>query len=191
MTFGEGKRKTLMLMDEYSSGGQRTQDRDIELKMADFFDLAQRNVSQFQPIRAKTALTLEDPVEKEGPYGVYDLPGDVGRLTRAWKNGRVATGRYRVRGKQLLVPLEETGSLQIEYHAVPATITPETPDEYVFQVTEEGAACMPYFVAAQQLAVDLVTDHTALLGLYDRMLAKLDPGGGDRFGGLMRQSFFR
>lgn len=36
MTLGEGKRKVLMLLDEYSSGGELTVDEDIEKKMADF-----------------------------------------------------------------------------------------------------------------------------------------------------------
>lgn len=42
MTLGEGKRKALMLMDEYSSSGVLTVDEDLELRMADFFDLAQK-----------------------------------------------------------------------------------------------------------------------------------------------------
>ena len=41
MTLGEGKRKVLMLLDEYSSGGERTVDEAIEMKMADFFEPAQ------------------------------------------------------------------------------------------------------------------------------------------------------
>ena len=41
MTLGEGKRKVLMLLDEYSSGGELTVDEDIEKKMADFFATAQ------------------------------------------------------------------------------------------------------------------------------------------------------
>ena len=45
MTLGEGKRKALMLMDEYSSSGVLTVDEDLELRMADFFDLAQKNIA--------------------------------------------------------------------------------------------------------------------------------------------------
>ena len=48
---------------------------------------------------------------------------------------------------------------------------------------------MPYFVAAQQLVVDLVVDFRPLLDLYDRMVSSLDlslPSGG----GGVRQSFY-
>jgi hypothetical protein len=50
MTLGEGKRKVLMIIDEYSSGGTLTKDDDINLKMNDFFDLAQRDVANHKPI---------------------------------------------------------------------------------------------------------------------------------------------
>ena len=34
MTLGEGKKKVYELLDEYSSGGELTEDKDIELKLA-------------------------------------------------------------------------------------------------------------------------------------------------------------
>ena len=45
MTLGEGKRKVLMLIDEYSSGGSITVDQDLNMRMADFFDLGQKNIA--------------------------------------------------------------------------------------------------------------------------------------------------
>ena len=42
MTLGEGKEKVYKLLDEHSSGGEVAHDADIEMKMADFFDIAQK-----------------------------------------------------------------------------------------------------------------------------------------------------
>ena len=39
-----------MLLDEYSSGGALTRDADIEAKMADFFDIAQKNAAEIKKI---------------------------------------------------------------------------------------------------------------------------------------------
>lgn len=77
----------------------------------------------------------------------------------------------------------------MEYFSTPATIPQDAPDDYEFEVSDDAAACMPYFVAAQQLVVDLVVDFRPLLDLYDRMVSSLDlslPSGG----GGVRQSFY-
>ena len=58
MTLGEGKRKVLMLLDEYSSGGELTVDEDIEKKMADFFDTAQKDMASFKRIIRTQEITL-------------------------------------------------------------------------------------------------------------------------------------
>jgi hypothetical protein len=79
----------------------------------------------------------------------------------------------------------------VEYIASPASIDASTPDDYVFEVAEDAAACMPYYVATLQLLVDLVLDYQPPLGLYDRMIRELDtslPGSGH---GRVVQSYYR
>ena len=44
MTLGEGKDKVYMLLDEHSAGGEVEHDEDIELKMAYFFDIGQKDI---------------------------------------------------------------------------------------------------------------------------------------------------
>ena len=48
MTLEEGERRVYMLLDEYSSGGALTRDADIEAKMADFFDIAQKQAADIR-----------------------------------------------------------------------------------------------------------------------------------------------
>lgn len=170
MTLGEGKRKVLMLIDEYSSGGAITVDEDIEAKMADFFDQAQKQVAQIKRI------TRLHKVERLPGVTDYAMPKDYLSLKAVWRDGEI-TGRYRWRNGKLVIPADDSALVEVEYFAAPATIGPDTPDNYAFEVAEDAAQCMPYFVAAQQLVVDLVVDYSALLQLYQLMLNSLDTRG--------------
>lgn len=187
MTLGEGKRKVLMLLDEYSSGGTLTTDQDIDAKMNDFFDLAQKNVANYKRI---VRAFLPEAGETERTVAWCPAPEDFGQLFRVWLDGRL-TRKYTWRNRAIGIPTAELGRVQVEYFAVPETIPQDAPDEYVFEVAEDAAACMPYFVAAQQLVTDLILDPAPLLALYDRMLAALDLRLPESGGGGVRQSFYR
>ena len=173
MTLGEGKRKVYMLLDEYSSAGTVTRDADMEAKMADFFDMAQKQVAEIRKIR-KTA-TLE-PMENSH---LYPMPKDFLRLIKVWR-GDGSTRRWSFRGNCLYLPYGERQSIEIEYFALPASITPDTPDDYEFEVGEDGAKALPFFVASQQLLSDLVMDHGALFSIYQSMLSTIQSGGGEK-----------
>ena len=158
MTLGEGKRKVLMLLDEYSSGGEIAVDADIDAKMNDCFDQAQRDVAAWQPIVRRAGITLDGT-------GSAALPADVSRVIRVRKNGVRVSG-YEVVDGALLSAAGDTSALSLDYIASPSKIAPETGDDYVFEVSEEAANCLPYFVAAQQLIADLVVDYGAFYNLY-------------------------
>lgn len=179
MTLGEGKRKVYMLLDEYSAGGTVTDDPDIEAKMADFFDIGQKQVAEIKRIRRICTL------ERAAGQTLYPLPKDCMKLINIWRGGEI-TRRYRFRGGMIEIPESEKNTVELEYFAIPATITPTigdikgTPDSYEFEVSEDAAKALPYFVASQQLIADLVMDYGALFDIYQRMLATLDtsePGG--------------
>lgn len=158
MTFGDGKRKVLMLLDEYSSGGEITQDIDINNKMADFFDMAQKDMAQFQPIIAKTEITLD------ADDRFTDLPAGFLRYYRVWKDG-VIWKKYPVIDGQMYTK-GESGTIVLEYVKQPETINSNTLDTYEFEVNEAAANCLPFYVAAQQLITDLVVDYSALWNMY-------------------------
>ena len=189
MTLGEGKRKVLMLIDEYSSGGTVTLDEDLNIRMADFFDLAQKNVSGYKKIIRSFSPSPNDPAESPAPgFIACNLPENFRAPFRVWKNGKL-TSAYVWTADAILIPENEVDSVVVEYIANPATIPENAGDDYEFEVDEDAAACMPYFVAAQQLVVDLVVDYQPLLNMYDRMVSNLDvslPSSG----GSVRQAFY-
>lgn len=187
MTLGEGKRKVYKLLDEYSSGGSITQDADIENKMADFFDIAQKELAQIKRIVKLVEITREAGVT------AYEPPEDFMKPYRIWRDGEIEPSRYDWKGGKLIIPEADTAAvIELEYFACPATIDAETPDEQAFEIAEDAAQAMPFFVAAQQLIVDLVVDYQALLQIYHLMISDLDRTlPGESPVGRVRQRFFR
>lgn len=189
MTLGEGKRKVLMLMDEYSSSGNPTTDKDIDVRMADFFDLAQKNITGY-----KKMIRTFTPAAPEGAVmtGLVACPApeNFGQAFRVWRDGRL-TERYAWSARSILLPAGDVGRVMVEYFAVPGAIPPDAKDDVLLEVDEDAAACLPYFVAAQQLIVDLVVDPAPLLALYDRMVSTLDTRLPSAGGGGIRQAFYR
>lgn len=171
MTLGEGKDKVYMLLDEHSAGGEVEHDEDIELKMTHFFDIAQKQLAQIKKIVRVKKITPEASKEE------YAMPPDFLSLYRIWLDDRVVSSRYRFRGGKLLIPERDAGRLvRIEYFAMPDTIPADADDNYEFQITEDAAQCMPYFVAAQQLLPDLVMDYGSMLTMYQMMVGQLHTG---------------
>ena len=187
MNVGVGKRQVLMLMDEYSSGGVKSEDKDIDMRMVDFFNTAQQHVASVQRIVREFT-----PAAREGAEGTVEcaLPDDFSGSFRVWHGDRL-TRRYRWKAGAILVPADDLGNVTVEYFAKPAIIPQNAPDTYEFEVSMEGTACMPFFVAAQQLLVDLVVDYRPLLEIYDRMLASLDTRLPDSGSGGVRQILYR
>lgn len=181
MTLGEGKRRVLMLLDEYSNGGTLLLDADLNARMNDFFDIAQKDVAAWQPIVRRCEFVLDGT-------GAALLPEGVAQVLRIRKDG-VRTMRYEILDGKVLSEPGDCSALTLDYIAQPQTITPETADDYAFEVSEDAAACLPLFVAAQQLIADVVVDYGAFYKLYLQMRAMLprsaaSPGG-------MRQAFYR
>ena len=165
MTLGEGKRKVLMLLDEYSLDGALTVDADVNARMNDCFDMAQRDVASWQPIVRRASVALDGT-------GSMALSADVLRVVRIRRNGKNAADCEVVDGR-LLFRRGDTSTVTLDYIASARAITPDTPDDYVFEVGADAANCLPFFVAAQQLVPDLVVDYGAFYNLYLQMRAVL------------------
>ena len=169
MTLGEAKNKVYMLLDEYSTGGEIEHDRDMELKMVYFFDIAQKMLAQVRKIpRAKT-------IRPFGGREEYPMPADFRSVCRIWRDGRIATGRYHWRRGRLVVPPGDGAKeILVEYFAYPPNIPPDAADDYEFALAEDAAECMPYFVAAQHLLPDLVLDYGGMMRMYRDAVDLLD-----------------
>lgn len=170
MTLAEGKRKVYMLLDEYTSGGTMTVDMDIEHKMADFFDMAQKDMAEVRRV-----VKLHQ-VERKAGQTEYGMPEDFMLAKQVWA-GDEPTHRFRWRAGKIIIPERERKAVSVEYYANPETITPETPDSYVFQIDDDAAQALPFYVAAQQLITDLVIDYGALWNIYLRRKAELAAKG--------------
>ena len=181
MTLGEGKRRVLMLIDEYSSGGTLTMNEDLSVRMNDFFDIAQKDIAAWQPIVRRRELTLDGT-------GRTELPEDVKSVLRVRKGGK-RTPRYEVIDGRILSRPGDCSALTLDYIEQPASITAETGEDYEFEVSEDAANCLPLFVAAQQLIADVTVDYAAFYNLYVQMRGML-PRAAQTPGGV-RQAFYR
>lgn len=174
-----------MLLDEHSAGGVVEHDEDIERKMTYFFDIAQKMLAQIKKILRVKVVTPE-PGRTE-----YPMSADFRSVYRIWRGDAVATGRYHWRRGRLIVPEKDAAErITVEYFAMPAAIPADAPDDYVFEIAEDAAECMPYYVAAQQLLPDLVLDYRGMLEMYHLAVSRLDtavPGAATR----ISQSFYR
>lgn len=158
-----------MLLDEHSAGGEIEHDPDIELKMAYFFDIAQKQLAQIVPVIKTTEFTAGGDAEE------YFMPSDFRKLYRIYRDGKNVTRRYCWRNRALIIPKSQAGcAFEIDYFAVPESITAETPDDYEFELPEDAAQCLPYWVCAQNLLPDPVTDSSVYLAMYNLMVSQLD-----------------
>ena len=183
MTLGEGKRKVRKLLDEYSSAGEITVEEDLENRMTDLFDLAQKDIAMVKKIYKLAKLTLD------GSSELYDLPKDMAELVSVRRDGEI-TAKYDIIGGRLLAEEGETGELLIEYTAIPVTIPVDAGDDYAFELAEDAANCLPYYVAAHCLLAELVTDFSPYWQIYLQKKAALVPSV-RRSGGAVRQVLFR
>ena len=170
MKLREAKDKVYMLLDEHSAGGEVEHDEDIEEKMLYFFDMAQKELSKLRRIvKVKTVVRQSGKTE-------YAMPENFWRLLRVWRDGKPATDRYRWKGEKLIIPERDTAAaVEVEYYAMPETIDSDAGDDYEFELDEDACNCMPYYVAAQQLLPDLVTDCGAFLRMYQMAVSSLPP----------------
>lgn len=163
MTLLEGKNRVYQITDEYSVNGRVEKDEDMELKLNSLFDTAQRQAALTRRIvRLYTVPT---------GGGEKTMPADFGALICVWRAGRRYSG-YQWRAGRLLIPNGETAAVEVEYSAVPDEINGETPEEYQFEVAEDVAAVLPYYVAAVLLAVDEPQVSQLLMSYYREAAAR-------------------
>ena len=159
MTLGEGKKKVYELLDEYSSGGELTEDKDIELKLADFFDIAQKRVAMVKRIVAvKTINRTAGKTE-------YSMPGNFGGLYRVWRDGKV-TGKYRWKGSKIVIPERDAaGTIEVEYFKIPETIGAETTDKVIekqMRTVQEIASLLGETTAETKIALTRLKESLSL-----------------------------
>lgn len=170
LTLGDMRRKVLALIEELEEGKEgMTGDVDIRAK---FPDVA--NQIQFELARLKKIPRyVEMPVSAGDVVRFADISAECGM--EVFQLGRVGGAACDLRANGTVLKVKESGTLEIDCFVYPDRITPETGDDYEFQLSDDALEVMPYGIAADILKSDVSTDYgKAYKDRYEEMLQRLD-----------------
>lgn len=164
MTLLEIKKKVLQLIEEISDDTNLTNDPDIKAKLNSVI-----NQVQFELARMKKLPAHKEVEVKE--FQVFDMK----TLDNFYQLSIVRfDGGYDVLGD--LVVFDNEGTAVFYYYRYPVAITDETPDDYVFELSQDALEILPYGVAGDLLKSDVSTEYGAIYSQrYETMLQRLDP----------------
>lgn len=178
MTYGENKKLTLALIEEYAPDlVKKTEDDDIALRLPFLYQLAYQELAMTKKIIA-TKLYNEIPDEnKKDKYTSYSLPADLYQIKNVYtldKNNKPITAEYYTINKKIYLNDNIPGSTILEYYKYPQDINEETTDDFYLELDNDAQALLPYKVADDILKTDPSTDYTAFATEYQRKLQLLD-----------------
>lgn len=161
MTLREAMGKAMVLLDE-ATGHNLTQNmEDYVYKFYPLFDSVQRELSVLCcPIEKETAAAVKD--------GRCPLPEDCLAPLRLLRDG--APVGFETWGKVLFAA---DGDYTLQYHAYPARIAKDTPDDYVFQIDGDAQEVMIYGVLAGVCINDEPDAYNAYLDRYNTGMTNL------------------
>ncbi|HJJ15493.1 MAG TPA: hypothetical protein OIM60_03600 [Clostridiaceae bacterium] len=178
MTYGENKKLTLALIEEYAPDlVKKTEDDDIALRLPFLYQLAYQELAMTKKIIA-TKLYNEIPDEnKKDKYTAYSLPADLYQIKNVYaldKNNKPITAEYYTINKKIYLNDNIPGSTILEYYKYPQDINEETMDDFYLELDNDAQALLPYKVADDILKTDPSADYTAFATEYQRKLQLLD-----------------
>lgn len=178
MTYGENKKLTLALIEEYAPDlVKKTEDDDIALRLPFLYQLAYQELAMTKKIIA-TKLYNEIPDEnKKDKYTAYSLPADLYQIKNVYaldKNNKPITTEYYTINKKIYLNDNIPGSTILEYYKYPQDINEETMDDFYLELDNDAQALLPYKVADDILKTDPSADYTAFATEYQRKLQLLD-----------------
>ena len=178
MTYGENKKLTLALIEEYAPDlVKKTEDDDIALRLPFLYQLAYQELAMTKKIIA-TKLYNEIPDEnKKDKYTAYSLPTDLYQIKNVYaldKNNKPITAEYYTINKKIYLNDNIPGSTILEYYKYPQDINEETMDDFYLELDNDAQALLPYKVADDILKTDPSADYTAFATEYQRKLQLLD-----------------
>lgn len=178
MTYGENKKLTLALIEEYAPDlVKKTEDDDIALRLPFLYQLAYQELAMTKKIIA-TKLYNEIPDEnKKDKYTSYSLPADLYQIKNVYaldKNNKPITAEYYTINKKIYLNDNIPGSTILEYYKYPQDINEETMDDFYLELDNDAQALLPYKVADDILKTDPSADYTGFATEYQRKLQLLD-----------------
>ena len=171
MTLLEMKKDVLKLIEEIDDTEEDlTSDPDIAAKMNTTINLVMLEVARMKKI---TAYTKVDVVGGE----VFDLKTIDNFYQLKLIRATDETGQdMDYENIEDMVIFKSNGTATVFYYKYPQRITEDTPDTYVFELSEDALGVMPYGVAGDLLKSDVSTEYGQVYTQkYETMLNRLDP----------------
>lgn len=124
-----------------------------------------------------------DAVPDYRPFVRYELPDDFMDMNRIGyeydPRQYVSLSDYKREGrKTLLLNIYLKGSFLVQYYRLPTTITSTTLDSYIFEVDEDAAQAIPYYIASHVIIDENISISTQFMNMYQSKLANLSPTDG-------------
>ena len=178
MTYGENKKITLALIEEYAPDlTELTEDEDIANRLPFLYNLAYKELAQTKKIIAtKTYGEISDE-NKEDRYTSYSLPSDLYQIKTVFaqdSNNKSINADYYIVGNRIYINDNTPGNTVLEYYKYPQEINEETEDDFYLELDNDAQALLPYKVADDILKTDPSSDYTAFATEYQRKLQALD-----------------
>lgn len=178
MTYGENKKLTLALIEEYAPNMRnKTEDDDIALRLPFLYQLAYQELAVTKKITAvKTYAEVSDE-NKEDNYIPYSLPSDlyqIKNISAVDDNNNPVNIDYYTVGSKIYIKDSTSGKTILEYYKYPQEINEETEDDFYLEIDEDVQNLLPYKVASDILKTDPSADYTAFATEYQRQLQLLD-----------------
>ena len=178
MTYGENKKITLALIEEYAPNMETyTEDEDIASRLPFLYNLAYKELAQTKKIIAtKTYSEIADE-NKEDRYTSYSLPSDLYQIKNVFaqdSNNKQINVDYYIIGNKIYINDNTPGNTILEYYKYPQEINEETEDDFYLELDNDAQSLLQYKVADDILKTDPSSDYTAFATEYQRKLQALD-----------------
>lgn len=178
MTYGENKKITLALIEEYAPNmNDKTEDEDIALRLPFIYNLAYKELALTKKIIATKTYSEIPDEEKQDKYTAYNLPSDLYQIKNIIaldkENKPINADYYTIQNK-IYINDSLQGKTVLEYYQYPQEINEETPDNFYLEIDDDAQALLPYKVADDILKTDPSADYTAFATEYQRKLQILD-----------------
>lgn len=178
MTYGENKKITLALIEEYAPNMNAfTEDEDIATRLPFLYNLAYKELAQTKKIIATKNYSEIADENKEDRYTSYSLPSDLYQIKTVFaqdSNNKSINADYYIVGNKIYINDNTPGNTVLEYYKYPQEINEETEDDFYLELDNDAQSLLPYKVADDILKTDPSSDYTAFATEYQRKLQALD-----------------
>lgn len=178
MTYGDNKKLTLALIEEYAPNMvNKTEDDDIALRLPALYQLAYQELAMTKKIVATKMYAEVSNENKSDKYTPYSLPSDLYQTKNVFAldgDNNPIDSDYYIVGNKIYINDNVSGKTVLEYYKYPQEINEETEDDFYLEIDNDVQALLPYKVADDILKTDPSADYTAFATEYQRKLQSLD-----------------